>query len=52
MSSMTDTLPKPVETEVAEVVEQALRDLPDSRLVDRDQVVDVLLDLRRRFTTS
>ena len=49
--SMTDTL-APTEAEIAAAVEQALRDLPDSRLVDRDQVVDVLLDLRRRFTSS
>jgi hypothetical protein len=49
---MTDTLPKPVEADIAEAVEQAIRDLPGSKLVDRDQVVDVLLDLRRRFTSS
>lgn len=48
---MTETLPPPA-VDIAEAVEQALRDLPGSKLIDRDQVVDVLLDLRRRFTTS
>lgn len=52
MVTMTDTLAAPTADEIAEAVEQALRELPDSRLVDRDQVVDVLLDLRRKFTTS
>lgn len=48
---MTDTL-APLASDVAEAVEQALWELPTSKLIDRDQVVDVLLDLCRRFTTS
>lgn len=53
MAVMTDdVIEQTFEDQVALAVEHAIRELPSSKLVDRDQVVDVLLDLRRRFARS
>ena len=52
MVTMTDVIELTFEDQVALAVEHAIKQLPQSKLIDRDEIVDVLLDLRRRFTTS
>jgi hypothetical protein len=47
-----DVIEQTFEDQVALAVEHALRQLPQAKLIDRDEIVDVLLDLRRKFTTS